>query len=392
MNYSSASRHPLGPTTNEVDTLGLSTPVPNAKTGPLLRHKSSLTALNVHLDSSEDYPSPHSSIYNASVVQHSIDKTGSWEECHTLMPTEGQHEPPPWENIVVDENGVGVPVSFLQPPTTKKTHTPHELYPITEQSSFATLRPSGSFITRGRMSNSTLRSRSPGLNGKKRKSFSLGDLPPAFERTQSSQDSLPLPPLPRPVQPNQVPPERIPTPPGLPSFNKPEAINYRLPPPKFRWRHAFAVPSDAEMEWRRQTVGLPRGVVMRGSNGVLVRGKFTPIRSAHFPPLHQQRGALFHTPGPYAAEPAQQDQGVIPPGAAPTEHFSAGLRTRIGLRRHHRERKIETKKVKSKRKVSSFFCCIRDEAAEPILYSQEDGRYGGRADPRETPLFVGGFR
>lgn len=44
-----------------------------------------------------------------------------------------------------------------------------------------------------------------------------------------------------------------------------------------------------EREWRRQTVGLPKGVVMRGQDGTLVHGRFRPIRSVQLPP--PQEGA-----------------------------------------------------------------------------------------------------
>jgi hypothetical protein len=384
MSSTSTSRQPLEPTTNDVHTS--SPPLPNAtaKTGPILRHKSSHHDLKPNLDSSEDYPSPHSSLYEASLIQAGIENTDTWVTQDSLAPADPTDGPASWESIIVNDLGEGVPISFLQPPSTKKTHTPHELYPITEQSSFATLRPAGSFTMKGRASTSTLRARSPGLNGKKRKSFSLADLQP-IPVEEPTQESPPLSPAPRPVQPHQGPPERMPTPPGLPTFNKPEAISYRLPPPKPRWRDNCFNSSNAEMEWRKQTVGLPKGVVMRGEDGVLVRGKFIPIRSGHLPPLQAQRNTVFQTPGQYQEpEPvrvvsAQQGADMALPD------WEAGRRR---WKKERRERRLK----RACWFIDFVLCCGLFEAGD--CSAQTQNPYGGDGvaeSPRERPLFVGGF-
>ncbi|KAK0514140.1 hypothetical protein JMJ35_003862 [Cladonia borealis] len=289
----SSIRVPLDETTNVSVSTPSSPTSATAKTGPVPRRKPAHQDLNAHLDSSESYPSPHSSIYEASLVHlSSVEELKQKGREHDVPAHTTDDGPASWENIVVDASGNLVPASFLQSPTTKNAHIPHELYPITERSSLATLK--ASLRLQGQASTSTLRPHSPGLNGKKRKSFSLSNLPPTPER----RSSLPPSPLPIPARPHLPPPERVPTPPGLPTFGKPEAINYRLPPPKTRFRDFFRSASIvAEQEYHRQTAGLPRGVVMRGENGVMVWGKFTPIVSGHHPPQRQVH-RLFRAPNP----------------------------------------------------------------------------------------------
>ena len=296
MGVASEARTPLESTTNGARTPTPSPPSGTAKTGPILRRKSATQALGAYLDSSESYPSPHSSIYEApcATSQEHLDSnvTKGWDDAgwgnavHTITEPNND-EPPAWLNITVDASGSPVPVSFLRSietvPPTKSLHVPHVLEPITEQSSLSTLRPL-SIVPHS--SAATLRGRASSL---KRKSFSTSDLPPSPNAT-SQRHSPPCSPILTPVQPPHPPPTRSPTPPGLPSFNKPEASSYRLPPPPARFRDKFRSPTVAEREWVKQTVGLPKGVVMRGEDGVLVRGRFTPIRSGHLPPQKQARG------------------------------------------------------------------------------------------------------
>ena len=314
---SPTARSPLEDTTNEYRTPTPSPPHATAKKGPVLRRKPSQHALYPQLDSSESYPSPHDSIYEASTVNLSTENVGwydakdwaipstvkdaaplSWQSDDSKICSSNDH--PSWEDTVLDSSGHGVPVSFLQETLSPKQHTPHKLFPITEQNSLATLRTGASKSTlKGHPSASTIRPISPGLKGKKRKSFSASDIPTNPAPLPITQTPSP-PASPQsfctPMEPHHPPPLRIPTPPGLPTFNAPAASNYRLPPPNIRFRDRFRSPTAAEREWVAQTVGLPKGVVMRGEGGVLVRGKFTPIRSGHFPPQRQAH-ALFHMPG-----------------------------------------------------------------------------------------------
>ena len=279
--------------TNESGSPPPSPPSATAKMGPVLRHKSTHHGPNPDVDSSESYPSPHSSIYEASLIHQSDGKEDS------IPPYTNDDGLPPWNNIVSDASGNPVPVSFHQAPPNKNTHVPHELYTITEKSSLATIRASLSLRDQGSVS--TLRLLSPGLNGKKSKAFSLSDLPPTPER-RSPPASTP----PTPLQPGKPPPESVPTPPGLPTFGQPEAVNYRLPPPKSRFRDNFRTPTPEQREYTRQTVGLPKGVVMRSENGVVVRGRFIPIVSGHFPPQRQVH-AVFRAPHQaYTAAPDPQ--------------------------------------------------------------------------------------
>lgn len=358
----SSIRVPLDETTNESISPPPSPPSATAKTGPAPRHKPAIQGLNACLDSSESYPSPHSSIYEASLVRLSsteeLKQKGPDQDVPSPMTGAG---PASWENIVVDALGNLVPASFLQTPATNNAHVPHELYPITERSSLATLK--ASLSVRGQASTSTLRPHSPGLNGKKRKSFSLSNLPPTPER----RSSLPPSPLHIPAQPHLPPPERVPTPPGLPTFGKPEAINYRLPPPKTHFRDYFRSPSIAAQEYNRQTARLPRGVVMRGENGVMVSGKFTPIVSGHHPPQHQVH-RLFRPPNPAdltQAEPPEEPEQASDAGghaarARNGEDAALPASGNIPRRRFHWEpfKKYHERKGKWAQNICWFlFCC-----------------------------------
>ena len=357
----SSIRVPLDETTNESVSPPPSPPSATAKTGPAPRHKPAIQDLNAYLDSSESYPSPHSSIYEASLVHLSSTeelKQKGWNQDVPVHTTDDG--PASWENIVVDALGHLVPASFLQIPATNNAHIPHELYPITEKSSLATLK--ASLLLQGQASTSTLRPCSPGLNGKKRKSFSLSNLPPTPER----RSSLPSSPIPLPTRPHLPPPERVPTPPGLPTFGEPEAINYRLPPPKTHFRDYFRSPSIAAQEYNRQTARLPRGVVMRGENGVMVSGKFTPIVSGHHPPQHQVH-RLFRPPNPAdltQAEPPEEpeqanDAGVHAARARNGEGAALPASGNIPRRRFHWEpfRKCHERKRKWAQNICWFLCC-----------------------------------
>ena len=277
---------------------------PSSKSPPLRRKTTTQNLVN--LDSSETYPSPHSSLYEASIEPgHAfIDNTVEDAWVHD----KDNADTPAWANTVCNTNGDPVPVSFLLPITPPKTHTPHKLYPITEQPSFTTLHPSSrtsSLIYRpSNLSLLSRRSRSPGLNGKRQKSFSLSDLP-----RLPDADLLPAADLSPPVtirlvaQPNrplQPPPVRSSTPPNLPRFGTPEACNYRLPRParttdkkkkkkKKKKQQQSRSPSSTPdvREWRRQTVGLPKNVIMRGDDGTLVKGKFVPTQSGHNGPMRR---------------------------------------------------------------------------------------------------------
>ncbi|MCJ1314552.1 hypothetical protein MMC25_008234 [Agyrium rufum] len=103
-----------------------------------------------------------------------------------------------------------------------------------------------------------------------------------------------------PVMPHTSPPHRVPTPPGLPTFNTEAAANYRLPPPPIRLRDMFRFTSTPEeAEWTTQTLGLPRGAIMRGTDGTLVKGRWRPGQSGqtgthlNAGEIKKRRGALF---------------------------------------------------------------------------------------------------
>ena len=298
MTVKASNRLPLEDTTNSPPP---SPPATVRSSSQSLRRKRTKRTLNPNIDSSESIPSTHDSLYDASLENDPnaiAPITSDWNNLPSEIGT-GVGGAAPWVDTVCDADGNPVPSSFLQPiSASRKDHTPHELYPITEHNSLATLRSRFSVS-----SNATLRARarSPALSTRHKRSFSLSDLPTPIEPQHSSSDSSAAPPfpLPQPNRPIHLPPQRSPTPPDLPSFGKPEALDYRLPPlpkPK-RFRDRLGTPTLEELEWRRQTVGLPKGVVMRGEDGLLVRGKFSGIRSGHLPP-QRQRHATMGLPSP----------------------------------------------------------------------------------------------
>ena len=416
-------RPPLEDTTNGSRSPTPSPPHASAKQGPVLRHKASRHALHPKLDSSESYPSPHDSIYEASILNPSAENvawydTKDWasiavsrdnpsSSLQNDINTRSNDDHPSWENTVIDSSGNKVPVSFRQETLSPKNHIPHKLFPITEQNSLATLRTGASISTlKDRPSATSIRPLSPGLNGRKRKSFSVSDLPPNPSPLPISKTPSP-PPSPQsfytPMEPHHPPPLRIPTPPGLPSFNAPAATNFRLPPPTLRFRDRFRSPTAAEREWVSQTVGLPRGVVMRGEGGVLIRGKFTPIRSGHFPPQRQTH-PLFRQPDP------RDSNGSLRPTSAPRPvvlnrrrvHFT-GPRTEstnptgeanvpaVVIAEGETKKKDEKSEKLLKRCYWVIGCCGLCEAWDLSSQRADGGRRGASRRGDETPLFVGGF-
>jgi len=417
-------RSPLEDTTNGYSTPTPSPPQATAKKGPVLRRKPHQDALHPQLDSSESYPSPHESIYEASIAPSSAENICWYDAKDWAIPTMTDVDPPPswqsddllshssndrpsWEDKVVDSSGNVVPASFLQESLSPKRHTPHKLYPITEQNSLATLRTGPSISTlKAQPSTTTIRPLSPGLNGKKRKSFSVSDLPPSPSPRPVTTTPSP-PPSPQsfytPMEPSQPPPLRIPTPPGLPTFNAPAASTYRLPPPTVRFRDRLRSPTAAEREWVMQTVGLPKGVVMRGEDGVLVRGKFTPIRSGHFPPQRQSH-ALFRVPTVRTSNESRR--GATPPRPVALEQRRVqfrGPRTEpVGTMG---EGGVEPTVIESGRRrdergerlLRGFYwvvgCCGGCEELGLGKKNQDNGRQGvdGNGNRGETPLLAGGF-
>ncbi|KAL8815029.1 MAG: hypothetical protein Q9223_005796, partial [Gallowayella weberi] len=250
-----------------------------------------------NLDSSESIPSPHSSLWDAPLAEQpvypaipngSLDaaiasvaptpstpkpkkkgkRKGSWKG--NAKPT----TPPPETQPIPVERAFSVP---LDP----NVHHPHLLDTITERSSLPTLRshhPSILSLQQPISSISTLRARTSALH---KKSFSAADLPDTIysppdsssKSSLSSAENCTLRALPN--TPIHDPPARMPTPSGLPTFNTPEAINYRLPAPKLSFREKFRHwPSPETIQHYRQTAHLPPGVVMRGDNGELIRGRW----------------------------------------------------------------------------------------------------------------------
>ena len=286
----SPPRTPLQDTTNNMRFEPPSPPFHTAKTTqstksrrkfsiPFFRHQ--------NLDSSESIPSPHSSLWDAPLAEQPINTTlviDDWNAAGSELPTPPEKPKSKKKGKRKEKpKATSPPAAIESSPLTcldPNVHHPHLLDTIIERSSCPTLRsyrPSTVSLRQNSPSISTLRARSLAL---RKESFSLADLPEPAPRslTSSSKSSLSAQDGTSqwiPNVPQYDPPERMPTPPGLPKFNTPEAINYRLPSPRLSIREKFhRHPTPEEVEYRRQTSRLPPGVVMRGENGELIRGKW----------------------------------------------------------------------------------------------------------------------
>lgn len=284
---SNSAPRPLTPSANHA----------GAKNAPLpriVRRKPSLRAIrHPHLDSSESTQSVHSSLYDASLQASSPDDAAAvsrtWDVPPSIVtvttsPVRSHSFPSstlgmPNDEITLNSPSARAERAFSAPAlnnTLNNTlHTPHVLEPITERPSNTTLRTSIS--SRRRASFSLPNPQTPLFTSSTHTVPRFPVPPRSPHRTLLSPDELAAivdVPAPAPHLPLQPPPPRIPTPPGLPTFNSPAAMSYRLPAPPMRRRDLFRPATPKLLEWRAQTAKLPRGVVMRGDGGVMVRGRF----------------------------------------------------------------------------------------------------------------------
>ncbi|KAL8649920.1 MAG: hypothetical protein Q9226_005367, partial [Calogaya cf. arnoldii] len=294
----SPPRTPLQDTTNGMSPEPSSPIFHTAKTNqsPKTRRRFSLPFFRPqNLDSSEDLPSPHSSLWDAPLDDQTVYTAipnGNWDATVAdITPRPNTNTKPKKKGR---RKGKGKPTSppvAIQPPALDRSqtqsvpldpnvHHPHLLDTITERSSLPTLRshhPSIRSLQQRTPSATTLRNRTSALH---KKSFSVSDIPAPIpspsnssSKTSLSSQNYTIETLPN--APIEDPPERMPTPLGLPRFNTPEAINYRLPSPQLSFREKFRRhPTPEEITYNRQTAHLPPGVVMRGEHGELIRGRW----------------------------------------------------------------------------------------------------------------------
>ncbi|KAL8964098.1 MAG: hypothetical protein Q9197_007013 [Variospora fuerteventurae] len=363
----SPPRTPLQDTTNSMNSEPSSPPFHTAKTtqSTKSRRKFSISFFrHQNLDSSEDIPSPHSSLWDAPLAEQPLNTTlplGDWNASGSDIPP----PPPPkpkskkkGKRKRTSESG-SPPAAINSMPSVRldpNVHHPHLLDTITERSSRPTLRsfrPSSLSLHRDSPSITTLRARTSAL---RKESFSLTDLPPTRHSLASSKSSLSLREetnQPLPNTPQHAPPDRSPTPPGLPSFNTPEAIHYRLPSPHLSFRERFRLtPTPEEIHYHRQTAHLPSGVVMRGENGELIRGRWRQGgQSGHTG--YGTQGALDSHPftrAPLADIASEGDEAVIGSGSTPVAGIGpAEVQRNVRHRKGTRwERLVET---------TCFVCC-----------------------------------
>lgn len=405
----SLSRQPLIATTNNSN----SPPLPTSEIKGLtydhhrpLRRKTALQDLP-HLDSSESFPSKHTSIYDASLEEPLF---SNFDTSSPVTATDSQFCDRSPENLC--------------------QFKPHRLSPITEKSSRATLFNGSGVRQPSSMSHliidsaeACLRSIAPPSRSKltrnklRKKSFSLTDLPPQQQHFDTpnlfnltslySQPTSPADPL----LPSRRPPNRRPTSPNIPKFGSQAAQNYVLPPPlpapplspRFRAAdgpslNSSPIPTDEnaslhpaavraitsqgatslpsapnrsenslhrllqrgkifqpimradrsrqvasvatgatpataaeagaeetpEMrEYLRQTRNLPRGCVMRGDDGTLVRGRFLPGLSGHM-------GVAGRVPGGTRGSGRRGDGEGVNNAAAVTNTATAVAGSRTG--------------------------------------------------------------
>ncbi|KAI4115398.1 MAG: hypothetical protein LQ345_003986 [Seirophora villosa] len=388
----SPPRTPLQDTTNSMNPEASSPPFHTAKTtqSTKSRRKFSISFFrHQNLDSSEDIPSPHSSLWDAPLAEQHLNTTlpvGDWDASGADIPA-----PPTKTKGKKKGKRKGASESSSPPAAIDSTpsirldsnvHHPHLLDTITERSSRPTLRsfrPSSISLRRDSPSITTLRARTSAL---RKESFSLADLPPSPRSLVSSKSSLSLRDdmiQPRPNTPQYAPPERMPTPPGLPTFNTPEAIHYRLPSPQLSFRERFRLtPTPEEMHYHRQTAHLPPGVVMRGERGELIRGRWRQGgQSGHTG--HGNQGALDSHPFTRAplADIASEGDGAVEGSAStlavgigPAEAPQNSTANRKGTRW---ERFVET---------TCFVCCGVELA--------NDGQVVAAAVPRRVEGGRGG--
>ncbi|KAL8803856.1 MAG: hypothetical protein Q9182_002912 [Xanthomendoza sp. 2 TL-2023] len=409
----SPPRTPLQDTTNSVSPEPSSPSYHTAKSSqsaktrrrfsiPFFRHP--------NLDSSESVPSPHSSLWDAPLAEqpvHTAIPNGNWDAAITsIAPSpstpkpkkKGRRKggrkgnakpttPPPDIRPITVERAFSVP---LDP----NVHHPHLLDTITERSSLPTLRshqPSILSLQQRTPSISTLRARTSALH---KKSFSVTDLPATIHSLPDSSSKSSLSsaesytPQALPNTPIHDPPARMPTPPGLPTFNTPEAINYRLPSPKQTLREKLRHrPSPEIIQHYRQTAHLPPGVVMRGDNGELIRGRWRQGgHSGHTG--YGNQGALTSHPfnrAPMAEIVSEGDNAVAAVRPNGTTAQDVGNETTEG-------RKVERKKgTRWERwvELTCFVCCGVERGPDGQVVPATVGRSDAGMGVPEQALMSG---
>ncbi|KAL8765274.1 MAG: hypothetical protein Q9209_007596 [Squamulea sp. 1 TL-2023] len=403
----SPPRTPLQDTTNGMSPEPSSPQFHTAKTtqSAKTRHRFSVPFFRTqNLDSSESIPSLHSSLWDAPLAEQPIYTAipnGNWDaSVADITPKPNNTKTKPKKKGKRKRKAKPTsPPAAIQPPPVERTqstpldpnvHHPHLLDTITERSSLPTLRsqhPSIHSLQQRTPSATTLRIRTSQLH---KKSFSVSDLPapipsPSDSSSKSSFSSQNYTIDALPNAPIQDPPERMPTPPDLPTFNTPEAINYRLPSPQLSFREKFRRhPTPEEITYHRQTAHLPPGVVMRGEGGELIRGRWRQGgHSGHTG--YGNQGALDSHPfnrAPMAAIASEGDIAAVPghevaepnataPRAEPVSGYRKGTRW---------ERFVE---------MTCFVCCGVERGPEgqvvPVVVTQ-----GGRVEATPSrPMMTG---
>ena len=289
-------RSPLGDSTNEISThapLSRKEGVGHA-TPHRLHRKYSIRALTSSADSAASLSSSQNSIFEALYYNPRTEQVNENVPESSSSVLGGRTLRPDIDLLLSPS-----PPNRSQEPSSRSVHHPTPLETITEQKSVATLKTQTSSLVHTQTLCATSPARKPSTkildnarSADRKKSFSLDDLITIrrcsrfFKNTVSSSSEHSYGCLKAetryPVLPAQIPPPRMPTPPGIPTFNTPAAESFCLPAPSSRFRDRIRRHRTAEgREWITQTRGLPRGVLMRGEGGILVRGRWKPGHSGH---------------------------------------------------------------------------------------------------------------
>ncbi|KAA6415193.1 MAG: hypothetical protein FRX48_01946 [Lasallia pustulata] len=266
------TRSPLGNSTNDLHarTPSLSFATAKSTQSNQIRRKVSVRAFHPHVDSSEDLPSEHSSIFEALWAHpsaESFDRRASTSAPgdQPLSPIKG-----------TTSNDSPRPQRTISPSAHPRTlHLPTQLTTITEQKSLATLRP-----TPPHPPSALLHSLKAALQPRRKTSFSLDDLSLFHHPKPPPHAKPPPPPPPPPAAPSPAPPTppprtrplRFPTPRASPPSTP--------PPPSATGCRRRAGASASGSRWRRRRprsamCGRRRGCragAHAGEGGVLVRG------------------------------------------------------------------------------------------------------------------------
>ncbi|PGG96459.1 hypothetical protein AJ79_09584 [Helicocarpus griseus UAMH5409] len=345
-----------------------------------LRRVVSTRAFSQYIDSSESVPSEHSSLYDAVLTSFESDTSRKHTEPDGFLEDPGLSN-----NRTIGVDGNDAAMVDSRPVYSRGKWPVMKLETIVEQRSASTLQaslapsgadgyaPGNASLTAQRSPPNRIARRKS--YGHKIYSFDDLDLPPPRPKLSSLPNGDPRLPsrssssgasfelrcllnLTSPVEPTQPvypPPVRSPTPPGLPSFGSPEAINYNAEQAR-RARllnqqaslagGGFQHPPTADDEEEtsccasglRRLLGLPScttprppvlpaGTIARADDGTMVRGRFGARQSGHGIGAGPTARGLESHPFHRSSLPAARTKNTEDPSSTPPDTGQQNTRT-----------------------------------------------------------------